>query len=117
MDHGNGSQLQPDVFPELLHQLHELLELQRKYQPNLTLPLEVNIDDIIDFTVVYPLCTYECVYPFSSFLGQRRRGNHRHSKWICSHSAMPQGLVRAAIRRSVRLHQHYGSVSNENEGW
>lgn len=111
MDHGNGSQSQPDVFPELLHQLHELLELQRKYQPNLTLPVEVNVDDIYSILSWY---RYVCV-PLSSFLGLWKRSNHRNSKWVCSHSALPQGLVRAAVRRSVRLHQHHGPIPHENE--
>lgn len=46
MDYGNGSQPQPNVIPKLLCRLQELLALQNKYQPNLTLPIEDNGSEV-----------------------------------------------------------------------
>ncbi|XP_065222483.1 cyclin G [Planococcus citri] len=46
MDYGNGSQPQPEILAALLRQLQELLNLQRKFQPNLMLPTEDNGSEV-----------------------------------------------------------------------
>jgi len=50
MDHGDASQAQPNVLPKMLCRLRELLALQERYQPNLTLPVKVGL--IISFHVL-----------------------------------------------------------------